>query len=75
MRVEPGDLELGHLAIGKVEIGEDYVLEFGLEVGGTASADRCGLLVDQVQDYRDIVWGETPEGVFVAANDAEVDAL
>ena len=75
MRVEPGDLELRHLSIGKVEIGEDYVFEFGLEVGGTAGADRCGLLVEQVQDYRDIMRGETPEGVFVAADDAEVNAL
>ena len=75
MRVEPRELHLRHLAIGKVQIGKDHVFDVGLQIALAAGANGVWLLAEQVQDDRDVVWCQAPQGVFVAADNAQVDAL
>ena len=66
MRDDPG---------GEAQVAEDHVLHARAHVGAPVRDALLGLLADQVQDHRDVVRAETPEGVLVGAQLAEVHAV
>src|SRR5581483_1063089 len=72
VRVEPREVHVRDLAARKAQVAEDDVLDtLGQEVA--AVGHRLGrLLVEQVEDDRQVVHAERPERVLVRADDAEV---
>src|SRR6201984_1066238 len=73
--VEPRQVHVGNLPRGEAQVAEDDVLD---SVGEERVAVRRGLddlLLDQVQDHREVVDAERPERVLVLADHAEVLAV
>ena len=63
------------LAAREAEEAEDNVLDARMD--RRASLRRCDLrvLVEQVEDHREVVHAERPERVLVRPDDSEVDAV
>src|SRR3954452_8658512 len=72
VRVEPREMHVGDLPAREAQVAEDDVFDaFRQEVA--ALRNRClGLLVEQVEDHREVVHSERPERVLVRAHNAEV---
>ena len=73
--VEPGNVNLGDAAVGEMQVGENHVLDAVLQEAGAAGGNLVGLGSEQIQNYRNVVWGQRPEGVLALADDAQVQAL
>src|SRR5919201_449773 len=72
VRVEPRQVHVRDLPGGEAEVAEDDVLD-ALREEVSAVGDRVDrLLVKEVEDHREVVDAERPEGVLVRAHDAEV---
>src|SRR6266550_3831223 len=65
-------MEMGDLSRGKAQVAEDDVLHLWVEEGVPVRPDLTRLLVDEVQQDRQIVHAEGPERVLVRPDRAEV---
>ena len=72
VRIQPGNVDLGDPAVGKVEVRENDVLDSLLQKARAAGRDTIRLFTKKVQDDRDIVSRQGPEGVLVLADDSQV---
>ncbi len=63
---------MGELARREAQVAEDDVLDALLEERLAACPDLGGLLVEQMEDDREVVDAEAPERVLVAPDRAEV---
>ncbi len=75
VRIEPAQLDVGHLSIREPEAEKDHILNSLLNVALTMGRDDRGLFLKEIQDDRQVMGGKGPEGIFVLANDAEIDPL
>ena len=62
-------------ARGEAQVGEDDVLDPGVQEGLAARRELDRLLADEVEDDREVVRAEAPEDVLVAADLPEVLAV
>src|SRR5581483_7241633 len=65
VRVEPGEVHMRDLPGREAEVAEDDVLDAGGEEVAPVRERNLGLLVEQVEDHRQVVHPERPEGVLV----------
>ncbi len=72
VRVEPREVHVRDLARREAEVAEDDVLDAGREEVAAVRHSDLGILVEQVEDHRQVVHAERPERVLVRADDAEV---
>ena len=75
VRVEPRQVHVRDLAAREAEEAEDDVLDARVEGRAAARPRPRRLLVEEVEDHRQVVHAERPERVLVLADDAEVDAV
>src|SRR3990170_105945 len=72
VRVEPGEVHVGDLSGREAEVTEHDVLHPAREEVPTEGIGLLGILVEEVEDHREVVDTERPEGVLVRADDPEV---
>src|SRR5689334_22753352 len=75
VRVEPRQVHVGDLPAREAEEAEDDVLDALVVRPAALSGGELRVLVEQVEDHREVVDAERPERVLVGAHDPEVDAL
>ena len=68
-------MHVGDAPGGEAEVAEDDVLDTRCEERVAVGPHLLGLLVEQVQDHREVVDAERPERVLVLADHAEVLAI
>src|SRR3954451_18852816 len=75
VRVEPRQVHVRDLPGGEAQVAEDDVLDALVEEGVAVRRRLDDLLLDQVEDDREVVDAERPERVLVLADLAEVLAV
>ena len=75
LRVEPGEVHVRDHTRGEAEVAEDDVLDPGREVRVAVRPALGRLLVEQVEDHREVVDAERRESVLVRADLPEVLAV
>src|SRR5579871_4929955 len=75
VRVEPREVHVRDPPAREAEEAEDDVLDARMDRCAALCGRKLGILVEQVEDHRQVVHPERPEGVLVRADDAEVHAL
>ena len=75
VRVEPREVHVRDLPAREAQVAEDDVLDALGRKSRPCATALVGLLVEQVEDHREVVHAERPERVLVRADDAEVLAV
>ena len=75
VRVEPRQVHVGDLPAREAQEAEDDVLDALVIEALPCAVASSRILVDEVEDHREVVHAERPEGVLVRADDAEVDPV
>ena len=75
VRVEPRQVHVRDLPGREAEVAEDDILDAVLEEVAAQRDRDLRLLVEEIEDHREVVDAERPERVLVRANDPEVLAV
>jgi hypothetical protein len=57
----------------KVKMG--YIVDIALNMGMRLYLDLCRLLIEQVEQYGQVMWREVPDDIDVVTEKAQVEAL
>src|SRR5262249_8821733 len=71
-RIQPSEMQVGTDAVRIFEGCEDYVLHPAVEIRKSAGGHASRFLAEPVIQDRDVVRSETPQGVDVVLNPAEI---
>src|SRR5262249_62322754 len=75
VRVQPAHEDVGAHAAVEKEVGDGHVGDVRLQVCAAGGADLQRQVADQAQDDRDVVRGEAPQDVLLAANLPQIEAI
>jgi hypothetical protein len=64
-----------HFAVGELEAEKHHILNPLLDIAFTVSGERLRFLIEKVKDDRQIMGSKGEEGVFILADDTEIDPL
>ena len=67
VRIEPREVHVRDLPRGKAQVAEDDVLDAGLQEVLTECDRLCRILVEEIEDDREVVDAERPQCVLVLA--------
>ena len=74
--IDPTDMDMGVDSTGKAERGERDIGDSLVQVGFADASNLIRQLAsDKRKDDGKIVWGEAPEGIFLAPDFAEIEPV